>query len=99
MFPFLVVKRVKAQDVIRLLKLYGSMDMRGKFSFKKHDDLTKEMIEADFASGMTWKQVAAKNNISLAGIRWFLNREQMLKENRDARDRRRIAASVDVHVH
>ena len=68
MLPYLVVKKVKAEDVIRFLPLYPAMN--GRFSQK--NDLDTAALRADRGAGMSYEAIAAKYGVSLSAVYWRL---------------------------
>lgn len=81
--PFLRVKKTKSEDVLRFFKMYP--DMRGRFSMKKQENLSSEMVKADIAAGLTWEQTAEKHGCSITTIARRLNPEGYRKKMRNYR--------------
>ncbi len=90
--PFLRVKKQVAEDLVRFLKIYPSL--QGHLAGRRRADISEIEIRADFAAGMTWAAVMAKHKVSASTIQVTLNRERSREYARNYRAKRKAASAA-----
>lgn len=85
-YPYLYVKKQKAEDALRFLKLFP--DMRGYFSNVRQAHLSVDALAADRAVGMTYAMIAKKHHCSVGCVHRKLNLENSRQQMRNWRARR-----------
>jgi hypothetical protein len=90
--PWLIVKKVKAEDVLRFLYLFP--DMRGRFSEKVGENVSRAQMTLDREAGFTYKQIAEKHGLSVTAVYERLNREKVTAYRHEWRRLRQESCSI-----
>lgn len=79
-YPHLWVKKQKAEDAIRFLKLFP--DMRGYFSNNAAVCPSVDLLKADRAQGLTYAAIAAKHGVKLGIVYRRLHLDKSRQQTR-----------------
>jgi hypothetical protein len=91
MRPYLFVKKVKCEDALRYLALYPYR--KGKRPDLKYPDVTKAVLEADYAMGLSYDRIAKKHGMSISCVVSRLHPEKTAAAHKRYRKKKQQTAA------